>query len=102
MNNQILPSFFKPLFWSYDFFLVDPKTNQRIILVNAVNYGDLKHWQWLLEFYGKPVLAGWIKTVPASEFRPAALKLFTLLLGINEQPAYASRSDYIASQKSVA
>ncbi len=97
-QNSILPSFFKRLFWSYDFSLIDPQEDKRIMIVNTVNYGKWEHWVWIFKFYGKEKLKKIIREIPETEFRKPALKLICLLLGIKKLK-YVSRSDYIKSKK---
>jgi|AntAceMinimDraft_18_1070375.scaffolds.fasta_scaffold06993_6 hypothetical protein len=96
-KNLKLPSFFKPLLWSYNFFLIDPKKNKKRIIINTVNYGRWKHLQWIVKFYGRNKLKKIIEETPETEFRVPALKLVSLLLGIKKMK-YASRSDYIKRQ----
>jgi len=100
MKTVKLPSFFKYLFWSYNFSLVDPVKSKKTVIVNTINYGKWKHWLWLVDFYGKDNLKKMIRDIPATEFRPPALKLISLLLGIKKLK-YASRSDYIKRQKNI-
>jgi len=95
-----LPQFFKPLFWSYKFSCIDPEKDKRTIIVNTINYGDWKHWVWIMKFYGKQEVKRIIEETPQTEFRPPALKLISLLLGVKKLK-YASRSDYIKSQKDI-
>ena len=92
-----LPKIFKSLLWSYKFKDINPEGHQRIIVVNAVNYGDLEHWRWLFHYYGKPRLKRIIANIPSSEFRPSALKLAALLLGLTTMK-YASRSSMVSGQ----
>ena len=99
-SKQKLPSFFKPLFWSYNFSLMDSIKEQKIIIVNTINYGDWKHWQWIIDYYGKANVKRVIEHIPASEFRPEALKLICLLLKIKEMK-YETRSDYIEAKKGI-
>ena len=98
-KNSKLPIFFKPLFWSYKFSSVNPQQNQRTVVVNTINYGGWEHWKWIVKFYGKARLKKFIEETPRTEFRPPALKLISLLLGIKKMK-YASRSDYIKGQNS--
>ena len=95
-----LPLSFKPLFWSYDFDLLDPQKHKRAIIVNVLNYGDLSQWQWLIKTYGKREIKEFIENIPASEFRKPILILISLLLGIKEFK-YVSRSDYIRTKKNL-
>ncbi len=98
-KNPKLPLFFKPLFWSYNFFSIKPQRDKKRIIINTVNYGGWKHWLWMIEFYGGKEVKKIIKDTPKTEFREPALKLISLLLCI-KQLKYASRSDYIKSQRS--
>ncbi len=99
IKNLKLPSFFKPLLWSYDFSLIDAKKSKKRIIINTVNYGNWRHWEWIIKFYGKNKLKKVIEGIPRTEFRVPALKLISLLLGIKKMQ-YASRSDYIKRQNS--
>jgi len=99
-KDKTLPSFFKPLFWSYKFSSISPQRDKKRIIINTINYGKWKHWLWVMNFYGKEKVKKIIKETPKTEFRESALKLVSLLLGIKKQK-YASRSDYIKSQKNL-
>lgn len=96
-KNNFLPQIFKPLLWSYRFEEINPKDNKRTIIVNSINYGDLPHWKWLFQQYGKQDLRQTIANIPFSEFHPRAIKLMGLLLNLTKLK-YASRSDYIKGE----
>jgi len=93
-----LPKDFKPLLWSYDFSKIDPEEDIERIIINTVNYGDWKHWQWLVKNYGKERIKKFIENTPASEFRKRSLRLASLLLKI-KKIKYASRGDKIRAEK---
>lgn len=95
-----LPEFFKPLFWSYKFAKVDSVKNKKTIIVNTINYGRWKHWLWMIKNYGRKEVKKIITETPKSEFRPRALKLISLLLGIKKLK-YASRGDFIRAKKDI-
>ncbi len=97
-KEKRLPEFFRPLMWSYKFSDVNLEKDQRDIIVNSVNYGDLEHWQWLVKTYGKEPLKKRLANIPFSEFRPGAVKLISLLLNLKKLN-YALRSDYIRNKK---
>lgn len=99
-RNSKLPLFFKPLFWSYKFPLMDPQKNKKRIIIDTINYGGWKHWVWIIKFYGEKEVKRIIEETPRTEFRAPALKLISLLLGIKNLK-YASRSDYLRSQKNI-
>lgn len=90
-KEKTLPPYFKRVLWSYDFKAVNPAKDKKTIIVNAINYGDLKHWKWLVEFYGKEAVVNVLKTIPATEIRPRARNLAAMLFSINKFN-YESRS----------
>ena len=96
MEKNTIPSFFAPLLWSYDFDLIDAEKDKKRIIINSVNYGKWLHWAWIVKTYGRAGVSEVIVNTPASEFRPRALRLISLLLGV-KQPRYASRSARIRS-----
>lgn len=96
-KNSKLPLSLKPLFWSYKFSSINPRRDKKRIIIHIINYGKWRHWLWMVKFYGKRAIKEIIKDTPATEFRPPALKLIRLLLGIKKLK-YASRSDYIESR----
>lgn len=85
-----LPQSFRPFFWSYDFTKLDPQKNKKTVILNLVNYGNLKHWRWLVDFYGIEAVASLLKRVPVTEIRPRVLRLVSILFHI-ENFNYASR-----------
>jgi len=93
-----LPEFFSPLLWAYNFSLIDLERNKQRIIINTINYGQWKHWQWIVNYYGGENIKQLIKNTPISEFRPRALKLISILLGIKNFK-YASRSDKLKKAK---
>jgi len=99
MKNR-LPKNFKSLFWGYDFNTIDPVQDKRIIIANALNYGNLKQWRWLIKLYGKAGLKQAIQLTPKSEFRKQVLKLIQLLFNIDKFQ-YASRSAQIKAKRDI-
>ena len=77
-----LPASFKAILWPYDFAALDPKTHKKAIIVNTVNYGDLAHWHWIIEHYGKAAIREVLETVPATELRPRARRLATIIFAL--------------------
>lgn len=82
INKYGLPEMFRPLLWSYVFEDIDPKEHYKELIVNTINYGDLKHWRWLIDYYGSEQVSKVITTVPFTEFRPRVVKLVSLLFHI--------------------
>lgn len=79
-----LPRSFAPLLWSYDFRTLDPENEKRPIIVNAINYGDLEHWRWLIRLYGKDGVRHVLEEIPVTELRPRVRRLATLMFGISK------------------
>jgi hypothetical protein len=77
-----LPEFFRPILWSYNFSAIDSEKDKKIIITNAINYGDLKHWRWLVLNYGKNGISKVLKKIPATALRPAARRLASTLFSI--------------------
>lgn len=78
-SHQSLPEFFKPLFWSYDFPALDLDKNKKTIVLNTINYGDLKHWRWLKTYYGEEALRSILVSLSATEFKKRTGRLVELL-----------------------
>ena len=76
--------FFKPILWSYNFSVINPDKHKATIIINTVNYGDLEHWRWINRFYGKNVIAEVLSKIPASELRPAARRLASIIFFIKD------------------
>lgn len=90
-----LPDLFKPLLWSYDFSTIDSDKDKKTIIVNVINYGDLLHWRWIAQYYGREMIKEILGSLPASELRPRARNLAALLFSItsfNYAPRGAQRA----------
>ncbi|KKU14345.1 hypothetical protein A3D55_01040 [Candidatus Jorgensenbacteria bacterium RIFCSPHIGHO2_02_FULL_45_20] len=74
-----LPDFFKPLFWFCDFDSLDLEKHKKTIISATLNYGDLKHWRWIGDYY-KNRLPKIINEIPATAFRKEARRLAELLI----------------------
>lgn len=77
-----LPNFFKPLLWSYDFSKIDVEKDKKFIVINSLNYGDLKHWSWLIRHYGRDAIREVIRRTPVTEFRSQVRPLISLVFGV--------------------
>jgi len=100
IQRSKLPESFRYLLWSYRFPEVDPEEDKERIIVNTINYGNWKHWQWIVNYYGAAEVKRTIENLPASEFRPSVLKLLSLLLKIKRMK-YATRSAKIRAEKNL-
>jgi len=93
MQTLTLPETFRPLLWSYDFSRIDPLRHKKTIIVQALNYGTLAQWRWLVESYGRAGVQNVVSNIPASELRPRSRRLASLLLGV-ERFNYAPRGTH--------
>ena len=84
-----LPEFFKPLFWSYNFEGIDPEKQKKLVIINSINYGNLKHWGWIKNYYGEETIRQILGSIPITELKPRAGKLAEIIF--NFHPNYASR-----------
>lgn len=82
-EKEALPEYFKSVLWSYDFRAVSPEKDKKTIIINAVNYGDLRHWRWLVNFYGKKEIGDILKTIPATEIRSRVKNLAAIIFSVN-------------------
>lgn len=89
-NKHGLPETFKPILWSYVFAVFNPKKSVKTLIVQTINYGSLNQWRWIIDFYGKERVVEILQSIPASQIRPGARKLASLLLNI-ENFNYAQR-----------
>jgi len=93
-----VPKWFQKLYWWGNSAKIDVQNNQRVVVAQIINRGNWDQWKWLAKTYGKNELREMLRSIPASEFRPGALKLISLLLGISKMN-YASRNDYIKAKR---
>jgi hypothetical protein len=93
MQNSTLPETFRPLLWSYDFSRIDPLKHKKTIILQALNYGTLAHWRWLVQSYGREGVRDVLTHVPASEIKPRSLRLASLVFGV-ERFNYAPRGTH--------
>mgnify|MGYP001617723664 CR=1 FL=1 len=89
--KKALPDIFRPLMWSYNFSKLNPEKHKAIIIRNAINYGTLGHWRWIINHYGQGIVKEILEKTPAPAIKPRAARLAQLVLGI-ENPQYASRN----------
>ena len=78
-KHVVIPHSFAPILWSYDIAALDVMRDRETIIAQAVNYGTLHHWRWLVAQYGRAELAARIAAMPASAIRPRARRLALLL-----------------------
>lgn len=82
LKKTDLPDFFRPILWSYNFSSIDSEKDKKTIIVNAINYGDLKHWKWVKENYGAEPVRQILGNITATELRPPALRLASIIFSV--------------------
>ena len=81
-NNKQLPAAFRPLFWSYRFEDLDPQKDEKTVIVNLINYGNLTHWGWLVREYGMAEVEKILQSARATEIKPRTRALASLIFSI--------------------
>lgn len=76
-----IPAYFRPILWSYNFEKLDPQKNQRDIILNTLNYGNLVRWFWILKSYGKVRVWHFVKQSRPTELRLGARRLAKIIYG---------------------
>jgi len=79
-----LPLFFKPILWSYVFDDLDLEEDKKTIIINSINYGDLRHWRWIVKYYGKENIREILIKIPFTEIRPRVAPLVSIIFSINK------------------
>lgn len=77
----MLPDYFKPILWSYDWQKLDPEQHRQTIVTATLNYGGLRHWGWLMTRYGRRGVQAALAAVPRTAIRPGAARLARLIFG---------------------
>ena len=78
-----LPARFRPLFWSYRFEDLDLQRDEKAVIVQLLNYGNLTDWRWLVKEYGAPEIKRVLQSIPASEIKSRTRALASLLFSIS-------------------
>lgn len=55
-----------------------------MIILNAINYGDFKHWQWIAQFYGKREIVRVVSEAPVDQIRKRARLLAAIIFGMHD------------------
>jgi len=92
-NGTSLPESFRPLLWSYDFLKLDVERDKKTIIIQAINYGELKHWSWIVKQYGRDTIKEILTSIPASEIKSRTRELVSIIFSISDFN-YASRSTH--------
>ena len=81
-ENARLPDSFRPLFWSYRFEELEQAKDEKTVIIQLINYGTLRHWQWLVRRYGTAEIKRVLQSMPATEIKPRTRVLASLLFSI--------------------
>ena len=92
-KNRSLPAFFANVLWSYDFVKIDPEKHKKTIIINSINYGNLKHWRWIANYYGKEIIKEMLEKVSATEIKPRTRRLVSIIFSVKHFN-YAPRSTH--------
>jgi hypothetical protein len=79
--REKLPDFFKPLMWSGGK-NIDIHKDKADIIMNAINYGTLDHWRWLIKTYGREEIRRVLKKRLVTEFNPESKNLAKMIFRI--------------------
>lgn len=95
LNSQdgVLPESFRPILWSYNFSKIDPEKDMKTIVIQAINYGNLKHWNWIMNRYGLSSIQDILTSIVATEIHPRTRKLVSIMFSI-EKFNYAPRGTH--------
>lgn len=79
---QTVPSFFRPILWSYRPGALDPVRHKKIIIAAAINYGSLKHWRWIAQQYGRRGVGRMLASLPATAIRAHVRPLAAIIFSV--------------------
>lgn len=82
-NSHGLPESFRPLLWSYRFEDIDLEKHKEEIILNTINYGNMKHWHWIMKRYGKEKIRHILERCLVTEFNPESRNLAQLIFSVN-------------------
>jgi hypothetical protein len=92
-RNKTLPVDLRPLLWSYNLDEIDLEKDKKTIIINVINYGRLKHWQWLKRTYGTERVREVLSKIRATEIKPRTRRLASIVFNI-DQFNYAPRGTH--------
>ena len=75
MENKKLPSFLRPLLWSFRWDDIDIEKDKEDIIVNTINEGTLDQWRWIIKVYGREAIRRILETRMETEFHPESRNL---------------------------
>ncbi len=95
---EAIPQFFKPILWSHDISTIKPEQSPNLLITQAINYGDLRHWRWIAHRYGIEKVRRVITSLPVTALRPGARALAEVVFSLPSFHATATpRSSHASS-----
>ena len=86
-----LPQMFKPIMWSYRFEECDPMRMKKTVIMQALRYGSMAHWNWIRSFYGDESIKEVLHHIQETEIPSKTRQLVKIVFNF-DQSHYASRS----------
>ena len=62
---------------------IDADKHRDEIIVQTVNHGNLAHWRWIIECYGKETIRAVLERRLATEFYPEFRNLAQVVFSVN-------------------
>ncbi len=81
-SHKKIPEFFRPILWSLKWDVLDVEKDKEDIIVGAVNEGNLRHWRWIIETYGKPEIRRVLAHRLETEFHPESRNLAKIIFSV--------------------
>lgn len=83
-SSARLPEDFRPIMWSYVFEEIDLDAHKDDIILNTINHGNLDHWRWIINYYGKDVIQAVLKKRLVTEFNKESRNLAQLIFSVDD------------------
>ena len=77
-----LPQYFKPILWEYDFSAMNLEESKKLLISKAINYGDLRHWRWIVKQYGAEDVRRTLMSLATTSIRPPARALAEIVFSL--------------------
>lgn len=77
--NNSLPEIFRPLLWGLKWDSLDIEEDKDDIIFNGINEGNLEHWRWIIQAYGKDEIRRVLRKRLDTEFHPESRNLAQII-----------------------
>ena len=81
-DNQLLPQFLRPFFWSYDLDRMDKENDKQIIIKNILDFGTVETTDWLKQNYTKQEIKLAIKKSIQADWSKKSINYWSLIYGV--------------------